>query len=188
MKTTPYFESRLSSKNFYDTDTTLTAIANRFIGENPAAPYGFCAYSKKEFGCIPKSKKLRADEHNIDLAKIYPEAKTGQVAYVYARVYSQKGGKQLRAINPTCKCEVFINGEMIHRTTAQEEISVSRTLFFFTLKKGWNDVIIRCEKTHLGFGFLLSYAPDTYTPFMDYEGQFGFLYSELCPKDHRYPE
>lgn len=188
MKMTPYFETRLSSKNFYNTDETLIAIANRFIGENPAAPYGFCAYSKKEFGCIPKSKKLRADEHNIDLAKIYPEAKTGQVVYVYARVYSQKGGKQLRAINPTCKCEVYINGEMIHRTTADEEIKVSRTLFFFTLEKGWNDVVIRCERTHLGFGFLLSYAPDTYTPFRDYEGQFGFLYSELCPKDHRYPE
>ena len=188
MEKTAYFEERISSKHFYDTEGTLTAIANRFIGENPAASYGFCAYSKKEFGCIPKSKKLRADEHNVDLDKIYPEAQVGQIVYVYAKVYSLKGGKQLRAINPTGKCEIYINGKLQRRTTAQEEVKVNRTLFYFELESGWNDVIIRCEKTHLGFGFLLSYASDTYSPFRDYEGQFGFLYSELCPIGHRYPE
>lgn len=188
MNNSPYFEANLSAKNYYDTDATLTAIANRFIGENPAAPYGFCAYSKKEFGCIPKKKGMRADQHDVDFAKIYPEAECGQVAYAYTKIYKANAGKQLRGLNPNCKCEVYINGKLIKRTTSDEEVSVKRTLFFFELEKGWNDVVIRCEKTHLGFGFLLSYAPDTYSPFSDYEEQFGFIYSELCPKDHRFPE
>ncbi len=188
MKNLPYFEANLSAKNYYDTNATLTAIANRFIGENPAAPYGFVAYSKKEFGCIPKRKYMRADQHDVDFAKIYPEAECGQVAYAYTKVYSKEGEKQLRGLNATCKCEVYINGKLIRRTTSNEELSLDRILFFFDLEQGWNDVVIRCEKTHLGFGFLLSYAPDTYSPFSDYEQQFGFVYSELCPKDHRFTE
>ncbi len=189
MNKSPYFEANLSAKNFYDTNSTLTTIASRFIGENPASQYGFCAYSKKEFGCITKNKEFRGDLHDINFERIYPEAEVGQVAYAYAKVFSKDGGKQRRAMNPTCKTEVYVNGKMVKRSTGGEEINVNATPFEFVLEKGWNDILFRCEKTHLGFACLFAtFAQNVSVPFSDFMDQSGFIYSELCPKDHRYAE
>lgn len=188
MRKTECAEAEISAKKFYNIYETMEVIAERFIKANPKLTYRYFGYSKNGFTCIPKRHGHAADEEVIDFDKKYPNAKPGQVAYAYYKRWSNGDAKQLKGVNPECICEIFVNGELVYKSTASEEIDLKRQLIYLPMKNGWNDVLVRCEKTYMGFSCQLSCDNGSFSPFKEYDGFYGTLYSELCENGHRYPE
>ncbi len=178
----------INSAKKYNVNDTMQIIANRFIEANPMIPYKYYGYSKNGFGCIPKTKNHVADEELIDFDAKYPDASVGQVAYAFYKRWSNGEGKQLKGVNPECICEIYVNRELVYKSTADEEINLQRKLIYLPMKKGWNDVLVRLEKTHMGFSCQLSCDNGSFSPFKEYDGFYGAVYSELCENGHRYPE
>jgi len=167
-----------------DVPRVLEVIANRYIGQNPPLPFVFRVYSRRGL--------LQRDDgrYDLNLGPKWPQAKTGQWAYVYGLLWSESEGQadlQISSYSPT---SVFLNGKLIYRALLAHEtdVQVVKTVIV-PVQKGWNGFFIKTRKTPAGFGCVLgtarkrSFPLHFMSPFAERVGQAGWIYSQIADQD-----
>ena len=136
-----------------DVPRVLEVITNRYIGQNPPLPFVFRAYSKRGL--------LQRDDgrYDLNLGPKWPQAKTGQWAYVCGLLWSENEGQadlNISAYSPTI---IFVNGKLVYRALLAHETDVQAIkTVFVPVQKGWNSFFIKTRKTPAGFGCVLGTA------------------------------
>jgi len=167
-----------------DIPRVLEIIANRYIGQHPPLPFVFRAYNRRGL--------LQRDDgrYDLNLDPKWPQARTGQWAYVYGLLWSESEGQadlQISSYSPT---SVFLNGNLIYRALLAHETDAQTVkTVIVPVQKGWNGFFIKTRKTPAGFGCILgtarkrSFPLHFMSPFVEREGQAGWIYSQLADKD-----
>jgi unsaturated rhamnogalacturonyl hydrolase len=171
-----------------DIPRVLEIIANRYIGQNPPLPFVFRTYSQRGLS------QREDGRYDLNLDPKWPQAKTGEWAYVYGRLWSEHEGQADLHISAYSPTNVFVNGRLIYCALLAHETDVQAVKTVFApVQKGWNSFFIKTRKTPAGFGCVLGtahpgWAPLHFmSPFAEREGQAGWVYSQTSDQDI-YPE
>lgn len=175
-----YFDEQESVHNRYGSDDEgiLKVIANRYLGANPAVPFAFRVFQSS--GILQTEEGL----YNLDLIAKLPEAQVGQYAYAFALVWSDSE----RNLDLTLSClgpiRFYFNQELCYRSNVMDEIKPdARVNLNVNLEKGWNQLLIRAQKTTSGFGCLFGADEakvrilNVLSPFLERKGHSGWVYS-----------
>ena len=174
-----YFEKRESAFELYgEKDNEVIALmANRFIGENPQAPYQYRLDFTSGILCNTSGW------YQFDYGRRFPKARTGQVCYSIGNLYCHSpktANFQLRCYGPTA---CFVNGEEVFHSLPGQENFREPSSFPISLKAGQNRFLFETEKTEIGFGFLFRNAMPQWEPthftaaLEERQGQAGFAYT-----------
>ncbi|MDR6549002.1 glycoside hydrolase family 88 protein [Paenibacillus qinlingensis] len=166
-----------------DDTRTLKVLADRYIGANPPVPFAFRAWSRA--GMMQNEKGM----FDLDLARRFPEARTGQFSYAYALVWSDNE----RNLDVLLQClgpiQFYFNDEWTYRSTVIDEIKPDATVKLNKdFVKGWNRLFIKAKHTAAGFGCRFGSDEakvrilNVLAPFTERQGQAGWVFSE--PVDH----
>lgn len=165
------------------TEEKIKKIAYRYMGENP----------RREFflrpGISPVFRQGRNGLFDIDFNKLFPESEVGDYAYACTYIYSDTDGVFRAGADVMRGCEIWINGELIAKTTVRDEYEKNKKVIVVNIHKGKNRVFIKAKKTPLGFGAEFGEAYPTwspqymYMPFREYNGYLGIAYSVPCKTD-----
>lgn len=157
----------------------LTAVAQRYIGENPPQPYIYRAFNRGGF------MRMKDYLYDMDLSVKAADTLPGQYVYVWGKLWSARDTSLTMSIRCLSPAVVYINGEEVFVSGLPEELfPLRRTNFAAAIKHGWNDVVLRFEKTVAGCGG--SFGTGSYKNFplhfitasAERDGQEGWLYSE----------
>ena len=146
-----YFEDHLSMAGALagrrGTEKTLETIARRYVGTNPAHPLTYRPFAR---GGIVRGKDYR---YHADFSKIFPKARVGQYVYAWARYWSN-GPEELKAdVNCFGPMMVWLNGQAVFKSDIfSERYPDQRHRVSLPMVAGWNDVVLRFQKTRAGFG------------------------------------
>ncbi|MDF9827612.1 unsaturated rhamnogalacturonyl hydrolase [Ereboglobus sp. PH5-10] len=162
-------------------EKTLEAVARRYIGQNPAHPFTYRAFSRAG---ILRGKDYR---YEADFNKNFPNAKLGQYVYAWAKIWADADSAIRFDIDCHSPVLIYVNGERIFRSDIfQERYFNKRTPLEIGLKAGWNHFVVRVRKTLGGFGAVygtwLGKLPYYFlVPDPAREGQEGWIFTE--PRD-----
>jgi rhamnogalacturonyl hydrolase YesR len=162
-------------------EKTLEAVARRYIGQNPAHPLTYRAFSRAG---ILRGKDYR---YEADFNKNFPDARLGQYVYAWAKIWADADGAIKFDIDCHSPTLIYVNGALIFRSDIfQERYFDKRTPLEINLKAGWNHFVIRMRKTLGGFGAVygtwLGKLPYYFlVPDPVREGQEGWIFTE--PRD-----
>ena len=180
-----YFENHASmyARAGMQVEKTLEAVVRRFIGQNPTHPPTYRAFNRTG---IQRGRDYR---YVADFSAMYPDARLGQVAFAWAKIWSE--GESSIRFDVNCHSPLLIwrNGEQIFRSDIfQERYFHERAELNIALRPGWNHLVIRFRKTRGGFGAVfgtwLGKLPYYFLmPVADREGQEGWLYTEPLDAD-----
>ena len=160
------------------TERILSIIAGNYMGKNPPLPVRFRGFYENGILCN------REGRFDIDLNRLLPESKAGQVSYVKAKFYKEAEG--VHAFSMKCygpsriwlnRKEVFCSGV---RDESRREAPHRLELF---CRAGWNEVTIRLKKTPGGFGCVFGVQDAGWgwitflNPCKEQEGKLGFAYT-----------
>jgi unsaturated rhamnogalacturonyl hydrolase len=181
-----YFEpdESISNRIGDDIPRALEIIANRYIGENPPLPFVFRAFSKLGF------MQSSDGRYDLNLMPKYPDAKTGQWAYLYGTLWSDSDRSCDLAISSYSTSSVYVDNRLIYRSLLANETNV-QTIKIVTVqvRKGWSNFFIKTRKTAVGFGCVIgtsrkrAFPLHFYSPFAERIGQAGWVYSQLVDQD-----
>lgn len=173
-------ENSLSVRLGERAETAITAVAQRYIGQNPPEPYRMRVYDPHGFRW-EKNGELR-----VDFLEKFPQAAHGQMAWAAGRLWLESAQTMLFTIRCRGPMRVCVNGTEVFRSGMAEDIDPARRVVFpAALRAGWNDFALRGICTASGFGgwFALDNARWTWrnflAPFQERRGQLGFVYSQL---------
>jgi rhamnogalacturonyl hydrolase YesR len=167
-----------------DVPRVLEVIANRYIGQNPPLPFVFRTYSKRGL--------LQRDDgrYDLNLDPKWPQAKTGQWAYVYGLLWCESEGQADLNISAYSPTSVFLNSKLVYRALLAHETDVQAVkTMFVPVQRGWNSFFIKTRKTPAGFGCILGTARKRpfplhfMSPFAERVGQAGWIYSQITDQD-----
>ena len=132
------------SKNI---ETTLEAVANRYIAANPR--YGYTARPFINEG-IRRNENYR---YEADFAAIFPDAPLGSYVYAWGRYRAEHDfGLQFTVI-PKGPVKIYVNSEAVYGTGIKDERWEDQPLTVsLPVQKGWNDLVLRFTRTPAGFG------------------------------------
>jgi rhamnogalacturonyl hydrolase YesR len=178
-ETSPYFAPHESMQANLggDTAAAVTAIARRYIGNNPPCSPVWRAYRKSG---ITRGADYR---YHADFNAIFPEAKIGELVYAWGKMWCPCERRLLFDVNCNSPMVVWCNGERVWRSTIHEERTPGeRVHLVFWLKAGWNHVVIRFRKTACAFGGVfgtfLGKLPYYFSmPEPERAGQEGWMYT-----------
>lgn len=181
-------------QSIYQSGTTdikeiLHRISGRYMADHPwhsfgMRPYLDCGFKEREDCC-----------YDFNFGEKFPDAKDG--AYCYAMSYVEVQEKRVLAIHMDARywSELYINGELIVRTTVSSEAIPKLKKIIQTFQPGKNVIFIKARKNALGhravFGEgLISNMPINFcVPFMENEGCQGWLYTKPFDEDiYKTPE
>lgn len=177
---TDYIERRESIQQWLGNDPQLiaAAMANRYIGANPAIPHSYRVFS--ENGIMQTAEGL----YDLNLAARLPLAQAGQYAYAYGLVWSDDDRSIDTLMLPFGPVRLYLNDEMLYRSTAVEELLPGAKVIVPVLfRKGWNTFLIEAVNTEAGFGCLFGAVEakvrimNVLSPFEDRAGTAGWVYS-----------
>lgn len=175
-----YFDSNESiySCAAQDTAQTLATIAGHYISNNrPQAPLYRAFYRDG----IVRGRDYR---YSVDFNALFPNAKIGDVAYTWGKIWSEGKSDIKFDINCTSPVVVYCNGKMVYRSDIHEERDFDKRVHTcIALKAGWNHIVLRFRKTACAFGGVfgtwLGKLPYYFLmPDPTREGQEGWLYTE----------
>nr|WP_288824847.1 glycoside hydrolase family 88 protein [uncultured Clostridium sp.] len=164
---------------FGDRDREVIALlANRFIGENPQAPYQYRLDFTSGILCDTKGWYL------FDFERRFPQAQIGDICYGAGDLYSHEQTPSRFEVRCQGPVVCYVNGEEVFRSLPGDESFKTSAFFSITLLAGLNHFVLFTEKTEIGFGFALRNAkpqwepPHFLSPVPGRNGQAGFVYSE----------
>ncbi|GLB32905.1 hypothetical protein LAD12857_48280 [Lacrimispora amygdalina] len=164
---------------FGDRDREVIALlANRFIGENPQAPYQYRLDFTSGILCDTKGWYL------FDFERRFPQAQIGDICYGAGDLYSHEQTPSRFEVRCQGPVVCYVNGEEVFRSLPGDESFKTSAYFSITLLAGLNHFVLFTEKTEIGFGFALRNAkpqwepPHFLSPVPGRNGQAGFVYSE----------
>ncbi|MDF2936994.1 MAG: hypothetical protein K0Q90_2367 [Paenibacillaceae bacterium] len=162
----------------------LETIASRYIGDHPAMPFVFRAFNRTGF------RQLADGRYDLNLGEKHPDARRGQYAYAFCKVWSGKEAFWETAVSCYGPVRVFVNGRLLYRSEAVDELTPgARKPLRVPLQAGWNTVLVTAVKTASGFGCILGIvrskwpSPVILAPFAERAGQAGWIYSGLADQD-----
>lgn len=164
---------------FGDRDREVIALlANRFIGENPQAPYQYRLDFTSGILCDTKGWYL------FDFERRFPQAQIGDICYGAGDLYSHEQTSSRFEVRCQGPVVCYVNGEEVFRSLPGDESFKTSAFFSINLLAGLNHFVLFTEKTEIGFGFTLRNAkpqwepPHFLSPVPGRNGQAGFVYSE----------
>ncbi len=178
-----YFENfqSMHAHEGMNIEKTLETVARRYIGQNPAHPPTYRAFSRAG---ILRGKDYR---YEADFNKHFPDAELGQYVYAWAKIWADSDGAIKFDIDCHSPTLIYVNGAQIFRSDIfQERYFDKRTPLEIQLKAGWNHFVLRMRKTLGGFGAVygtwLGKLPYYFlVPDPAREGQEGWIFTE--PRD-----
>lgn len=182
--------SRLGNQ---DIEGTLRLIANRYIGENSPLPYAYRTFNRNGF-------RQHADgRYDLNLKERLPKAEYGQFAYAYGLVWSDVAREMELSVSCYGPTVLWVNEEMVYKSSIIEEVNVSVIkMLKIQLKSGINALFLRFRHAPSGFGCVIGssrskWSPlDVLSPFQEWEGQAGWVYSDATEvelsKEERLPD
>ena len=166
-----------------DINRVIETIAGRFMGANPILPFTYRAFSKDGYMQLSDGRVL------IDLRD--KNAELGSFAYATASLYMDGPLNNfdlgLNCFGPTT---IYHNGQHLFTSGTYEEVdNTFKQVVFVNLVPGWNVFFLKMECVTSGFGCTFGSARDSlnpmryHSPFLERQGQAGFLVSEICKTD-----
>jgi unsaturated rhamnogalacturonyl hydrolase len=180
-----YFEDDLSMAHRAQgsVETTLSVIAQRFVGLNPRAPLTYRTFCRRGLQRGPDYR------YHADFTGIFPAAEDEQCVYAWAKMWSPRTTEMMFDLNCRGPLELYLNGDRAWRSDIfSERYPDKRNRLTLKLREGWNQFVIRAKKTRGGFGWIfgswLGKHPYVFMmPSAEREGQEGWLYSDPVAKD-----
>jgi rhamnogalacturonyl hydrolase YesR len=162
----------------WQVDKTLAAVAGRFVGHNPPHPCTFRAY---HLGGILRGDDFR---YQADFNKIFPTAKIGHFVYAWAKYWADAPSELKFDVSCASPTLLYCNSKVVFKSDiVTERYPDQRHTILIPLQAGWNQFVIRFEKTRAGFGGAfgtwlgkLHYYFLMPTPQRD--GQEGWIYTD----------
>ncbi len=176
-----YFEEKQNIQG--STEEVIRVIAGRYMSDNPAEPYTYRAFNTNGF------MREKGGRVILDFDSKFPEAKDGDYAYAFAKIYCAKDGNSCLSISCRNPNEVYVNGNKVTSTTCQDEVLNDKRTFDFKVTKGYNTIFIKSRKNTLGFCCTIGcYSPkwlpvNFYTAFDENAGELGWNYCGVFEKD-----
>lgn len=162
----------------------LETIASRYVGDHPAVPFVFRAFNRTGF------RQLIDGRYDLNLGEKHPDARQGQYAYAFAKMWSGKEAFWEAALSCYGPVRVYVNGQLLYRSEVVDELNPgNRKPLRIPLRTGWNTVLITAVKTASGFGCIIGTvrskwaSPVLLEPFAERSGQAGWIYSGLDDRD-----
>ncbi|MDD6484348.1 MAG: glycoside hydrolase family 88 protein [Clostridiales bacterium] len=175
-----YFDDSRSINAYDGTDarSVLSSLAYRYMGQNLKHGLYYRAYTNNG---IVRTTDYR---YKVDLNEFFPGSREKDCVWAYARVYSEKESALGWDINCFGPMTMYVNGEEVYKSDIfKERYSENATRIFPPLKKGWNELSVRFQKTKAGFGAQFGTwigKHDMYVlmPTAEREGQEGWVFTE----------
>lgn len=176
-----YFEDRESAAYTFGENIKeiLTTIANKYIGDNPQAPYTFMPFSEKGI------KSTKEGEYLLDFNTIYPQTKLGHQVHASSIYLSEEEKEVVFKVNCFSPIKIECNGKRVFEAEAEDEIDRDKVRkLTCKVLKGENNICIKAIKTRGGFGCLFaSISPkwvpiNLHSPFQERKGQSGWVFTE----------
>ncbi|PZD94514.1 hypothetical protein DNH61_18795 [Paenibacillus sambharensis] len=162
-----------------DPRETMQLVAERYIADQPEAPFVYRGYWK---GGFRRGSDFR---YTFDLASRFPQMREGQAVYVWAQLWSGEAGMRPFSISCFGPAVLYINGEEAFKSNIEQEVFPDRRYWFrHGLRQGWNQLVLRFIKTGIGCGGLFGTGSIKGMPFHviipagGREGQEGWLFTE----------
>lgn len=128
-------------------EKTLDAIVRRYRGQNPPHPPIYRAYLNRGVRRGPDAR------YHADFNAEFPDAPIGSFVYVWARMWADADSEIKFDVSCHCPTILWRNRAAVFRSTIFEErYPDERQSLQIGLKAGWNDFVLRFEKTRAGFG------------------------------------
>ncbi len=182
-----YYIDSAHSINAYDgadPKSIIEALAYRFIGQNIKHGLYYRAYTNQG---ILRTKDYR---YRVDFNDIFPDAEESMCVWAFAKYYVDSDSAIGFDVNCFGPMQIFSNGEMIFKSDLfKERYSETATRINIPLKKGYNDLRIRFQKTKAGFGgqfgtWIGKWAYYMLMPTKEREGMEGWVFTEPVDKDY----
>ncbi len=178
-----YFdESRSMANSVGDRpEATLSVIANRFKELNPSSPATYRAFSLRG---IQRALDYR---YEADFNRFFPDAQNEEYVFAWSKMWSGLEAELMFDINCYGPIVVYLNGEVAWSSNIfTERYPNKHNRFTLTLRKGWNQFVIRAKKTRGGFGWKfgswLGKHPYVFMfPSAEREGMEGWLFTDPVP-------
>lgn len=161
----------------------IETISNRYIGENPKAPFVWRSFSKDSF--LNNENSL----YDINLKEKFPDSVYGDVAYAAGKFWSPNAAVTGFQLYCHSFVEVIFNGKSVFKSSIANERGNKPTIVWIDLVKGWNTVLLKFKHSASGFGCLIASGSPQWTPiniasvFEEWEGWTGWVYSIPTEKD-----
>ncbi len=176
-----YFDDSQSINSYEGTDpkAIISSLAYRYVGQNLKHGLYYRAYTNNG---IVRTTDYR---YLVDFNKIFPESKDKDCVWAFAKTFSAGDSSYGFDINCFGPMVMYVNGEVVYKSDIfKERYSETATRVFFNVKKGWNDIRIRFQKTKAGFGahfgtWIGKWDFYTLMPTKERDGQEGFVFTEL---------
>ena len=126
---------------------TLSVIAGRYMGENPAAPYTARPFTTAG---IIRNKDYRYD---FDGNQLFPEAAEGSYVYLWGKIRRSAPGSLRFLVLPRGPVKIWMNGKEVFASTFEHERYADLPVTIeLPVAAGWNHLVLRFTKTRSGFG------------------------------------
>lgn len=155
----------------------IALMANRFIGQNPQAPYQYRLDFTSGILCNTKGW------YQFDFDSRFSQAAVDEVCYGAGNLYSHSQTVSQFQIQCCGPAVLWVNGEKVFHSAPSQEGLKSCSTCSIPLVAGFNHFLLETEKTEIGFGLSLRHAqpqwqPSHFTsPLAERKGQAGFVYS-----------
>lgn len=181
-----YFDESRSIFAYDGTDpkSIISCLANRYMGQNQKHDYYYRAYTNNG---ITRTTDYR---YKVDFNEIFPKSQSRECVWAFSKFYSMGDGKFGWDINCFGPMTMYVNGEVVYKSDLfTERYSETSTRVFFPVKKGWNDIRIRWQKTRAGFGghfgtWIGKWDMYTLMPTAERDGQEGFVFTAPVSPDY----
>lgn len=156
----------------------LETVAYRYIGQNPVSEPVFRVFNKSGF--------IRTSDYRyiLNFNQKYPEVEDGALCYAWGKLWSDAEADLSLAINCYSPVVLFCNNQRAFKSTIAEETNDTlKREFLIRLDKGWNSIIIQCQKVRSGFGCILGTGSFKGNPFhflaptLERDGQEGLIFT-----------
>lgn len=191
-----YFEPKESMRSAFGDDDhrILEVLAARYVGANPPVPFAMRPFSSN--GIMQTGEGL----YDMDMAVKLPQAKTGDYAYIFGKVWSDDEREIDVNVEPLGPVRVYVREELIYQSTAVDEMKPdARAVLPLSLDPGWNPLLIEARRTEAGFGCRFGAEEakvrilQVQAPFSGREGHGGWVFAGPVTKpsfggQHPFPD
>ncbi|WP_019637667.1 glycoside hydrolase family 88/105 protein [Paenibacillus fonticola] len=175
-----YFEPRESMRSAFGDDDhrILEVLAARYVGANSPVPFAIRPFSVN--GIMQTGEGL----YDMDMAVRLPQAKSGDYAYIFGKVWSDDEREIDVIVEPLGPVRVYVREELLYQSTAVDEMKPdARAVMPLCLHRGWNPLLIEARRTEAGFGCRFGAEEakvrilQVQAPFTGREGHGGWAYA-----------
>ncbi|MCX7714404.1 MAG: glycoside hydrolase family 88 protein [Clostridia bacterium] len=178
-----YFDDTRSIYAYEGTNpkNIISALAHRYMGQNLKHGLYYRAFANNG---ILRTTDYR---YRVDFNEIYPNAKDKDCVWAWSKYYSGGNAEMGLTVNCFGPMVMYLNGEVVYKSDIfKERYSETGVRVNLSMKKGWNSIVIRFQKTKAGFGghfgtWIGKWDFYFLMPTPEREGQEGWIFTDLLP-------